>query len=161
MFGTTKRGEIKPPSEDWYEFAERVESETRSDAAAGYTAEEFLPSFWTEASRQQSSADFATADRDSSNGVMWFLTGLGVGALLGVLYAPHSGRETRDTMRNAAQEGKDFIKTRGREAREAVGEWVERGKDVVNRQKDHFSSAFEAGREGYHEASGSEGTKKS
>jgi mannose/cellobiose epimerase-like protein (N-acyl-D-glucosamine 2-epimerase family) len=63
-------------------------------------------------------------------------------------------------MRSAAEEGKDFIKTRGREARDAVGEWVERGKDVVNHQKDQFSSAFEARRQSYREAS-NEGTKKS
>jgi gas vesicle protein len=92
---------------------------------------------------------------------MWFLAGLGFGALLGVLYAPRSGRETREAILNTAQEGKDFIKTRGREAREAVGQWVERGKEVVNRQKDQFSSAFEAGRQAYHEASGGEGGKKS
>jgi hypothetical protein len=39
---------------------------------------------------------------------------------------------------------------------------VERGKDVLNRQKEQFSSAFEAGRQAYHqEASGGEGGKKS
>lgn len=101
------------------------------------------------------------SERDNSNGFMWFLAGLGFGALLGVLYAPRSGRETREAILNTAQEGKDFIKTRGREAREAVGQWVERGKEVVNRQKDQFSSAFEAGRQAYHEASGGEGGKKS
>jgi gas vesicle protein len=93
-------------------------------------------------------------DRESSNSFMWFLAGLGVGALLGVLYAPRSGRETRDALVNSAQEGKEFIKKQGREARETMGEWVERGKDVIGRQKEQFGSAFEAGRQAYREATG-------
>ncbi len=100
------------------------------------------------------------SDNDSSNSFMWFLAGLGFGALLGVLYAPRSGRETRDALINTAQEGKEFIKNRGREARETVGEWVDRGKDVISRQKDRFSSAVEAGNQAYREAA-SEGQKKS
>lgn len=91
------------------------------------------------------------SDRDS-NSFMWFLAGLGFGALLGVLYAPRSGRETRDALRNSAQEGKEYIKKQGREARETMEEWVERGKDVVSRQKEHLGSAFEAGRQAYREA---------
>lgn len=100
------------------------------------------------------------SDQDSSNSFMWFLAGLGFGALLGVLYAPRSGRETREAIRNTAQEGKEYIKKQGREARETMGQWVDRGKDVINRQKDQFSSAFEAGRQAYHDAAG-EGQKKS
>ena len=100
------------------------------------------------------------SERDNSNGFMWFLAGLGFGALLGVLYAPRSGRETREAIRSTAQEGKDFIKTRGREAREAVGQWVEKGKEVVNRQKDHISSAFEAAGQAYREHAGGEGGPK-
>lgn len=98
------------------------------------------------------------SDRDSGNNFMWFLAGLGFGALLGVLYAPRSGRETREAIMNSAQEGKEYLRTRGREARESVNEWVDRGKDVVNRQKDQFTQAIEAGRQAYREAS-SEGKK--
>ena len=99
------------------------------------------------------------SDQDSSNNFMWFLAGLGFGALLGVLYAPRSGRETRQAIRNTAQEGKEFIKKQGREARETMGQWVDRGKEVIGRQKDQFSSAFEAGRQAYHEAAGEEHKK--
>lgn len=98
------------------------------------------------------------SDRDSGNNFMWFLAGLGFGALLGVMYAPRSGRETREAIMNSAQEGKEYLRTRGREARETVNEWVDRGKDVVNRQKDQFTQAVEAGRQAYREAS-SEGKK--
>lgn len=100
------------------------------------------------------------SDRENSNNFMWFLAGLGFGALLGVLYAPRSGRETRQAIRNTAQEGKEYIRKQGKEAREAMGEWVERGKEAVNRQKEQFSSAFEAGRQAYREKTG-EGPQKS
>ena len=98
------------------------------------------------------------SDRDSGNNFIWFLAGLGFGALIGVLYAPRSGRETREAILNSAQEGKEYLRTRGRETRESVNEWVDRGKDVVNRQKDQFTQAVEAGRQAYREAS-SEGKK--
>ncbi|HEY6251463.1 MAG TPA: YtxH domain-containing protein [Candidatus Angelobacter sp.] len=91
------------------------------------------------------------SDQDNSNSFMWFLAGLGFGALLGVLYAPRSGRETRQAIKNTAQEGKEFIKKQGREARETMGQWVDRGKEAIGRQKDQISSAFEAGRQAYHE----------
>lgn len=93
------------------------------------------------------------SDHDNNN-FMWFLAGLGFGALLGVLYAPRSGRETRDAIRSTALEGRDYIKTRGKDAKDTVNEWVERGKEVVNRQKDQFGSAFEAGRQAFREAAG-------
>lgn len=99
------------------------------------------------------------SDRDSGNNFMWFLAGLGFGALMGVLYAPRSGRETREAIMNSAQEGAEYLKTRGREARETMNDWVDRGKDVVGRQKDQFTSAIEAGRQAYREASGGEGKK--
>jgi gas vesicle protein len=99
------------------------------------------------------------SDRDSSNSFLWFLAGLGFGALMGVLYAPRAGRETRDALKNTAQEGGEYLKTRGREAKETVNQWVDRGKDVVNQKKEQFSSAIDATRQAYREAS--EGKKGS
>jgi len=100
------------------------------------------------------------SDRDSTNSFMWFLAGLGFGALLGVLYAPRSGRETREAIKNSAQEGSEYLKTRGREARDTMNQWVDRGKDVVGQQKDKISAAIDASRQAYREAAG-EGKKGS
>ena len=99
------------------------------------------------------------SDRDNSNSLLWFLAGLGFGALMGVLYAPRSGRETRDAIMNSAQEGGEYIKTRGREAKETVSQWVDRGKDVVGQQKEKISAAIDATRQAYRDAS--EGKKGS
>src|SRR5215831_8912050 len=92
------------------------------------------------------------SDRDNSNNFMWFLAGLGFGALLGVLYAPRAGRETRESLKSTAQDGREYLKTRGREARESMSEWVDRSKEVVGRGKDQISSAIDAGRQAYREA---------
>jgi gas vesicle protein len=92
------------------------------------------------------------SDNNSSNSFVWFLAGLGLGAVVGVLYAPRSGSETRDVLRARAEEGRDYMRSRAREAREQASEWVDRGRDVVNQQKDQFRAAYEAGRQAYQEA---------
>ncbi|HET9308642.1 MAG TPA: YtxH domain-containing protein [Candidatus Sulfotelmatobacter sp.] len=99
------------------------------------------------------------ADRDGSSFV-WFLAGLGVGALAGVLYAPRSGSETREVLRARAEEGREYVRNRAREAREQAEEWAGRGREVVNQQKEQFRAAYEAGRQAYHEATAETGTGK-
>jgi len=91
------------------------------------------------------------SDRDG-NSFIWFLAGLGLGALAGVLYAPRSGSETREAIRARAEEGRAYVKDRAREAREQAQEWADRGRDVVSQQKEQFRAAYEAGRQAYHEA---------
>lgn len=51
--------------------------------------------------------------------------GVVTGVILGVLYAPRSGRETR----------------------EGMGQWVDRGKEMINRQKEQLMSALKQHRE--------------
>jgi gas vesicle protein len=92
------------------------------------------------------------SDHDGGNSFVWFLAGLGLGALVGVLYAPRAGSETRDVLRARAEEGRDYVKSRAREARNQASEWVDRGRDVVNQQKEQFRAAYEAGRQAYQEA---------
>ena len=100
------------------------------------------------------------SDREGSNSFLWFLAGLGFGALMGVLYAPRSGRETREAIKNTAQEGTEYLKNRGREARETMNQWVDRGKEVVSQKKEQISAAIDATRQAYREAAG-EGKKGS
>jgi gas vesicle protein len=88
----------------------------------------------------------------NSNSFLWFLAGLGVGAVVGVLYAPRSGNETREALRSRAEEGRDYVRTRARDARSQASEWVEKGRGALNQQKDQFRAAYDAGRQAYHEA---------
>jgi gas vesicle protein len=99
------------------------------------------------------------SDRDS-NSFVWFLAGLGLGALAGVLYAPRSGAETREVLRARAEEGRDYVRNRAREARDQAEQWADRGREVVSQQKEQFRAAYEAGRQAYHEATTEAGTTK-
>jgi gas vesicle protein len=81
--------------------------------------------------------------------VSYFLVGLGVGALIGVLFAPKSGEETREYLSKRADEGKDYAQRKARELRERADELIERSRDVAVRKKDSISAAVEAGREAY------------
>lgn len=68
---------------------------------------------------------------ENSGSISWFLAGLGVGALIGVLYAPKSGRETREELAYSAKEGSEYLKQRSREAADQVASLVDRGKGQV------------------------------
>ena len=81
--------------------------------------------------------------------VTYFLVGLGVGALVGVLFAPKSGEETREYLSKRADDGRDYAQRKARELRERAEDLLERGKEVASRQKDSLSAAVEAGREAY------------
>jgi gas vesicle protein len=97
------------------------------------------------------------SDRDGSS-FLWFLAGLGVGAVVGVLYAPRSGSEMRESLRSKADEGREYVRERARKAREQATDLVDRGREVAKQQKEQFRSAYEAGRQAYHEATAAEGS---
>ncbi len=123
------------------------------------------------------------AEDSKSYGLAWFLAGLGVGALVGVLYAPKSGRETREDLAQGAREGSEYLRARTRQAadevsaivdkgKEQVSEYVDRGREVVDRgrtqweefvqrgknmvteQGGRVTAAVDAGRQAYQNASG-------
>ena len=81
--------------------------------------------------------------------VSFFLVGVGIGALLGVLFAPKSGEETREYLGKRADEGREFAQKKARELRERADELIERGKDVAARKRDSLTAAVEAGREAF------------
>jgi len=126
-------------------------------------------------------------DNGKLQGAAWFLVGLGVGALIGILYAPKSGRETREDLAQGAREGSEYLRARGRQAAEQVGQmvdkgkeqatqymgrgreivdrgraqwedFVERGKNLVTDQTTRVGAAVDAGREAYQNAKPTEPT---
>jgi gas vesicle protein len=81
--------------------------------------------------------------------VSFFLVGLGIGALVGILFAPKSGEETREYLAQKADEGREYAQRKARELRERADDILERGKSVAVRQKETLTAAVEAGRDAY------------
>ena len=89
-----------------------------------------------------------------NKGLSSFLLGLGVGVVIGMLFAPKSGHETREIIKNKAGEGTDYLKQRGTELKQTASEWVEKGKEALGRQKSQIADAMEAGRQAYRDVVG-------
>jgi len=88
------------------------------------------------------------------NGLSSFLLGLGVGVGIGMLFAPKSGQETRELIKNKAGESGDFLKQRGTDFKQTAAEWVDKGREVIGRQKENLADAMEAGRQAYRDTVG-------
>jgi gas vesicle protein len=78
-----------------------------------------------------------------------FLIGLGIGALVGILFAPKSGEDTREFLASKADEGRDYAQRKARELRERAEDLLERSKEIMDRQKDALAEAVEAGKDTY------------
>jgi gas vesicle protein len=100
------------------------------------------------------------AEENKINGLAWFVAGLGVGALVGILYAPKAGRELREDLANGTRQAADKMGDLVGKGREHVGEYVdrgraqweefvERGKSLVAEQTGRVTAAVEAGRQAY------------
>ena len=95
-----------------------------------------------------------------------FLTAFAAGALLGaglaLMYAPHSGRETRELLAERAREAKEkvggavqstkeTVETALHDAREKVGSALQGAKDAIVEKKTEIVAAVAAGREAMRE----------
>jgi gas vesicle protein len=88
-------------------------------------------------------------DSNAGSKVSFFLVGLGIGALVVVLFAPKSGDETREYLSDRADEGREYAQKKARELRERAEDLIERSKEIMARQKDALSTAVEAGKDTY------------
>ena len=94
------------------------------------------------------------ADNDNGvGGFGWFLAGLGIGALVGVLYAPKSGKETRDDLVAGALDARDKAQEYYAQGTQAATEYVEKGKQVagqyVDKSKEVAGQYVDKGKEYY------------
>jgi gas vesicle protein len=73
------------------------------------------------------------AERDSGAGLVLlsFIVGGIVGGVLGVLFAPKAGKETRDDISEAAAEIKKEAQKFAKDAKARVDGFVEESKDVI------------------------------
>ena len=70
----------------------------------------------------------------SESKLPYFICGLGVGVALGLLYAPRSGEETREELRNRANEGRDYVRRRAGEGREYVRERAGESREYLKKR---------------------------
>jgi gas vesicle protein len=79
----------------------------------------------------------------------YFLLGLGIGSLVGVLFAPKSGEETREYIAKKAREGNELARKKGQELRDRAEETVERGKKIITQTEGRIATAIDVGIETY------------
>jgi gas vesicle protein len=70
-----------------------------------------------------------------------FLLGAVSGAAVALLYAPATGRETRE-----------YLGERAREGRERANVMAEKGRQILNEGRETLSTAIDRGREAYQQA---------
>jgi gas vesicle protein len=96
---------------------------------------------------------------------LFFLAGAGIGAVVALLLAPKSGRETRELIQRTATDSRDFISGKVTEGRQIVEEkgrkfgddfnsFLDKSKEAVQRQKEQLTAAFEAGKSAYRDEKG-------
>jgi gas vesicle protein len=79
---------------------------------------------------------------DGTNRLAWFLTGAIIGATVSMLYAPKSGKQTRQMLADKTQKGKEAITDASKEVADASREMFERGRKLV----EDAAELFERGR---------------
>lgn len=71
-------------------------------------------------------------------GLGWFLAGVIIGASVALLYAPKSGKHTREFLAEKAQEGKDAVADVSKDVFAASQEMYEKGRHLVEDAADLF-----------------------
>ena len=82
------------------------------------------------------------ADYEEVRNVGWFLAGVALGGMVMLLYAPKSGRETREFIKKKTGEGMDVLAETGKEVLEKGREVFDKGKQIA----DDAADLFERGR---------------
>jgi gas vesicle protein len=88
---------------------------------------------------------------DRGSRLAYFLVGGGIGAVVALLFAPRSGRETRELIAQRAGEGRERVSSASRNVSDRVSTYIDKGKGVVSTQKEQLSAAIEAGKQAYRE----------
>jgi len=83
--------------------------------------------------------------RTWSNTFTTFVVGVGLGALVALLFAPASGRKTRSYITRTAKQGLDDAASTGKR-------WSRRAQETVDEVKDNIAGVVEAGQKAYRTA---------
>ena len=86
---------------------------------------------------------------DKKDTLLAFILGGIIGAAIGVLYAPKSGRETRYNIRRFGEEVADTVNDLSDDVKETGRKIYEEGREKVLSSKDKIGEAFEAGKKAF------------
>ena len=75
------------------------------------------------------------AKHSNEGNFAWFLAGVTVGIAGAILFAPRSGKETREQLAEAATKGREFASEQKRQATEFGRDLYEKGRDLVEEMK--------------------------
>jgi gas vesicle protein len=78
------------------------------------------------------------AEDRGGNTLVWFLAGAFVGAAVAILYAPQSGRDTRNYLSEKGRQGKEAVTETSASIADASREMFERGRKLVQDASDLF-----------------------
>jgi gas vesicle protein len=79
-----------------------------------------------------------TDENPVTSNLAWFLTGAAIGAAAAILYAPKSGKETRQYLTEKTQQSRDAVETASEDIAEAGREMFDRGRKLVEDAADLF-----------------------
>lgn len=86
---------------------------------------------------------------DRLSKLAYFLVGGGIGAVIALLFAPRSGRETREIIAQRATESRERVLSASRNVGDKVTTYIDKGKEVVSTQREQIAAAIEAGKQAY------------
>ena len=86
-------------------------------------------------------------NEEGSSGLAWFLAGLGIGTLVGVLYAPKAGKDTREDIANSARDAKEKAAVLVEQGKQKAGEYVDQGRQYVETGKQKAADLVEQGKQ--------------
>jgi gas vesicle protein len=75
-------------------------------------------------------------NQEAAMKIVSFITGLGVGVAVAVLFAPRSGEETREKILGTAEEGRRYARKRVRDLQAAATGAIDRGRDMLDRSSE-------------------------
>lgn len=78
-----------------------------------------------------------------------FILGGIVGAAIALLLAPGSGSETRQRIKEFAEDAKDKVKDYTKDAKGKVTSTIDKGRELYEEKKSAIAKAVEAGKEAY------------
>jgi len=76
--------------------------------------------------------------QEGSNTLAWFFAGAIIGATVALLYAPRSGKDTRQFLSDKTQQGKDVVTEGSKEIIDAGRDMFDRGRRLVEDAADLF-----------------------